>query len=340
MAKKKKAAASGGKPTVPARTGSLVVAARRQALLEEMTPQTRELAKDLQENHFRVVGMTTIEHAFKVGKKLSAALAKPEVYGEQVIEQIADYIGLDVGRNRCYQMARLAEDFEYGEVKKLIMSSEHDGRGLTLEQFYILTEVKSESRRQKLLEKTIAQNLSGRQLRDEIAGTKTGAAAGAKGRGRPAERPKNLAAGFVKLGRLAQQTVNYGAVLSDMTADTNVDELDSAEELEATRQRSTETKEALLGLVEAANEQVVGIDAMNLLISARLEALAAETAGEDENTIDAEATGEVGEDDEFGSGFNAGDEDEFEATAPETPKSIKKKGKKKRRQPAPARHAS
>ncbi len=299
--------------------------AERNELLEQMTPATRALAEDLLANHVIKNQLSTIEHAHAVGRALVKARNDQAKYGDNAIIQIAEYLDLPDGRNRLFQMVRLSEVWTLDAIKNQIkISSEAGFSGLTMTHFYLLTDVSSETKRQKLLDKSIKNHLSARELQAEISGGASGGGGRSGGQGRKITPPKSLPVAFVKVGKTAQHLTNLVTAVDSMIDGADVDAIGSVEELATIQQRSREARESLNGLKQVIDGQIARMDELDQKTQNRINAGVAKGSVADEEEEDAiEVEGKTTE--AIGGEAEYSTDDDFEAPPAAKKKKVVKK---------------
>jgi hypothetical protein len=134
----------------------------RSAWLQQMTPATRHIAQCVEstlaaENHQGLLARHDI------GVRLNQAVIEKATYGSQAVQQIARYLGM--GADRLYKLCAYAESYSREQLEGLAARTMNSGARLTYNHLTTLLVLKALEERLRLIERTLEESLSVRDLR-------------------------------------------------------------------------------------------------------------------------------------------------------------------------------
>lgn len=234
----------------------------RNEVYNEMTEATKMYAAEIQEKFQEKESEEVLSYYF-VGNLVGDMFREPEKYGENAAEQVAQWLNLEGGHTLLYAYAQFADRFEYDFVRDTMQQQTSNGRTLTISHWLELARVEKDTTRMKLVDKAIDNNLSVRDLQQEIRGNKLGnTAANRQGStGRKMKVPKSPVAATQRLGKMAATFRNFESTYSTQI-------LDEMEELDESKlDQST---------LDAFNEALVSISELQLSVNDLAENLSTE----------------------------------------------------------------
>lgn len=228
----------------------------RNTVYNEMTEATQIYANEIQEN-LQSYESDQVLLLHMVGTLVSDMQEDPDKYGDSGIEQVAQYLNLEGGDTLLYAYAKFAATFTREFVSETMRRQTTHGRALTISHWIELSRVEKETSRLKLVDKVFDQNLSVRELQQEVRGNKLGnSAANRQGStGRKPKISKSPIAATQQLSKMATSFRNFEALYSTEV----LNEMESLPEEkldQTTLDTLCEASESILELQLAVNDLV------------------------------------------------------------------------------------
>lgn len=197
---------------------------QQEKLLASMTDKTREAAT-LMYGTLTKENSNQIKTWYNLGKKITTLLDanKTNVYGVNVAQQLAEYLpGFAGNKQKLYGLRDFAATFEldYVEAKTAVRMASKDEAFLSITHWTLLTKVENEKTRLKLVDKTIEDGLSTRDLAERIRSDINANNKRNAGAGRPMSAPRTPMAAislctnlFTKFTNTITNVTDYGLVV-------------------------------------------------------------------------------------------------------------------------------
>lgn len=230
---------------------------KRQELLAEMQPATREVAIDFDKKRMQLV-RGTLMIRYDMGRRL-IDVTKPEkvaVYGQDAAGQISAFLGLGKGgRTLFYNLLTMAKAFpDRKALEHEVNIPRADGTPLDFSHFLALARVASTEKRKQLLKKVRANNMAVGELDNLVRAE--GVQKNTRKGGRHHKDPVTPLAGLQKGISQAQRLSSYldvleGKVFGDLSEiSPDAVEPRHLQCIEAMKDRATEVENKLEQLQE------------------------------------------------------------------------------------------
>lgn len=257
---------------------------RKAAQLEEMKPETREIAKEFHGKLGECArGIVMVK--YDIGRRIAAIVQDEDTYGTNAVEELASYLSIPGGAATLYDCKGVATAFDRKFVQELSAKPMRDGTFLAIQHWINLTQLSSAKDREKMLKWTIANSASAADLAREIAAGQGGKVkAHARAGGRKPAQPTSPVAGLLKVGSIGKQFTNFAEAVEDSVFEAidkmPVDRMNEAllEKLQSTRETVEGTKERTEKVLEQIDKNIERVTAA---IAHRAETPAEETDEED-----------------------------------------------------------
>lgn len=194
----------------------------KKSALDAMTKETRKVALAMADRSRRRNSNEVLFY-YDCGEMIRQVYMRPDVYGQNGAKQIAEYLGIVGGERYLRELRFFAESYKREDVTAQLETPMNNGRPIEMTHLLLLKRVPAGTKRNAWFKRVRQDNLTTRQLADELnSEVPAGGTGGVSGR--PPEVPKSTVGALQKTSSLFQKACNWLTVFEDQVCPRLVDE--------------------------------------------------------------------------------------------------------------------